>query len=84
MSGVYSQQSLEAKFNAIDSRLAAIEAVLVQVTEKLGIPFVPASSVVPPDVVALARAGKKLDAVKRYREITGSNFDDARAVVDRL
>jgi ribosomal protein L7/L12 len=84
MSGVYSQQSLEAKFNAIDSRLAAIEAVLVQVTEKLGIPFAPASSVVPPDVVALARAGKKLDAVKRYREITGSNFDDARAVVDRL
>jgi ribosomal protein L7/L12 len=39
---------------------------------------------VPPEVVALARAGKKLDAIKRYRELTGIDFDHARAVVSKL
>jgi ribosomal protein L7/L12 len=35
----------------------------------------------PEDVVALARAGKTLDAVKRYREITGATLDEAKAVI---
>jgi ribosomal protein L7/L12 len=36
---------------------------------------------VPDEVVTLARAGKQLDAIKRYRELTGANIDQAREVV---
>jgi ribosomal protein L7/L12 len=36
---------------------------------------------VPEDVVALARAGKSLEAVKRYREVSGATLDEAQAVI---
>ena len=84
MSGSYSQQSLEANFAAMSQRFAVIEAQLALVSEKLGLPFVTTASQTPPDVVALARAGKKLDAVKRYRELTGASFDEARGVIDGI
>ena len=31
----------------------------------------------PPDVIELAQAGKTLEAVKRYREVTGAGSEDA-------
>jgi ribosomal protein L7/L12 len=36
---------------------------------------------VPADVAELARAGKSLDAIKRYRELTGASMDEAKAVI---
>jgi len=36
---------------------------------------------VPEDVVALARAGKTLEAVKRYRMVSGATLDEAQAVI---
>jgi ribosomal protein L7/L12 len=36
---------------------------------------------VPEEVVALAGEGKQLEAMKRYRELTGANMDQARDVV---
>jgi hypothetical protein len=39
---------------------------------------------VPEDVVALARAGKTLEAVTRYRAATGATLDEARAVIDGI
>jgi ribosomal protein L7/L12 len=35
------------------------------------------------DVDALIRADRTIDAVKRYRELTGDNLVDAKAAVDR-
>jgi hypothetical protein len=32
-------------------------------------------------VVELARAGKQLEAIRRYRELTGASMDDPRSVV---
>jgi ribosomal protein L7/L12 len=38
----------------------------------------------PPEVEALARGGKMLEAMKLYREVTGASFDQAKAAVTAL
>jgi hypothetical protein len=44
----------------------------------------PRAGEVPPDVVMLARSGKKIQAIKRYRELTNADLKTAKNVVDRL
>jgi ribosomal protein L7/L12 len=39
---------------------------------------------VPTEVVELARAGKRRDAIVRYRELTGAGPQEAIALVDSL
>ena len=36
------------------------------------------------DVVALARGGKKIEAIKRYRELTGVGLREAKDAVDGI
>lgn len=36
------------------------------------------------EVVALARAGKKIEAIKVYREATGAGLAEAKTAVERL
>jgi hypothetical protein len=38
---------------------------------------------VPPDLVAMARAGKAIQAIKLYREMTGVSLKDAKFAVDQ-
>jgi hypothetical protein len=42
------------------------------------------SATVPDDIVALARAGKTVEAIKRYRALNGATVDEARAVITKL
>ena len=81
MPGEYSQATLAAHFEDTNRRLARIEEQLALVSEKLGLSFAATDSTVPREVVELARAGNKLEATKRYRELTGASFDEARDVV---
>lgn len=37
---------------------------------------------VPPEVVDLARAGKRKDAIIKYRELTGADVEQAKTAVD--
>jgi len=39
---------------------------------------------VPPEVAELAQAGKRKDAVTRYRELTGADVEQAIAAIDGL
>ena len=39
---------------------------------------------IPQAVVQLAQDGKKVQAIKLYRELTGMGLAEAKAVVDRL
>ena len=39
---------------------------------------------VPAEVVALARAGKAIAAIKLYRELTGAGLIEAKTIVDSL
>jgi ribosomal protein L7/L12 len=43
-----------------------------------------APSAVPTPVIELAQAGKRMDAIKKYRELTGSGPQEAAAAVDSL
>lgn len=36
------------------------------------------------DVLNLARAGRKIEAIKRYRELTGAGLKEAKDAVERL
>jgi hypothetical protein len=75
---------LQPVFARIGERLDSIEAQLVTVSEKLGVPFTPINSGVPAEVVELARAGKTIEAITKYRELTNASAPDARAVVMAL
>jgi ribosomal protein L7/L12 len=81
MPGEYSQASLQSHFESINRRLQMIEEQLVRISETGGFAYTPSWSEVPEEVVALARDGKQLEAVKRYRELTGANMEQARDVV---
>jgi ribosomal protein L7/L12 len=39
---------------------------------------------IPADVIGLAAADKKIHAIKRYRELTGADLREAKAVIDDL
>jgi ribosomal protein L7/L12 len=39
---------------------------------------------VPADVVSLVASGKKIQAISRYRQLTGASLSEARAVIDGL
>jgi hypothetical protein len=82
--GEYSQTALEAHFRQINDRLAKIEAQLTTLSDTAGVPYERPLDEVPEDVVELARAGKTLEAVKRYRELTNANMDRAMEVVSGL
>jgi ribosomal protein L7/L12 len=83
------EAQLTAAIERLDKRLDWIEENLTRV---VGLQYVsmgrsdtrPDASGVPADVLDLARAGKTMDAIKRYRELTGLDFAHAREVIDGL
>lgn len=81
MPAQFDAEQLLRRFDKINERLRASEAQLALLSEKAGVPYEAPSEGAPPDVVELAAAGKTLEAIKRYRELTGVDLDTARDVV---
>jgi hypothetical protein len=44
----------------------------------------PRAGGIPQDIVMLARGGKKIEAIKRYRELTHADLKTAKQVIDGL
>lgn len=77
-------------------RLALLEQQVRLLSEQLGVPCptfgsdvgaTPTGQLeggVPSEVVALARAGNAIAAIKLFRELTGAGLREAKAVVDSL
>ena len=65
-------------------RLTEIEAQLELVSERLGIPWSRPGATLPAEVRDLARAGKKIDAIKLLRQLTGLSLVEAKRAVDDL
>ena len=84
MGGVYTQEQLELKFNAISQRLANIEAQLKVLSDKAGVSYEEPFAELPADVLELARSGDKMAAAKRYRELTGADGKEAMEAVGRI
>ncbi|MFJ9176501.1 ribosomal protein L7/L12 [Streptomyces sp. NPDC102360] len=75
--------TIERKVDRADRRTARVERKLDLVIEHLGID----TDMVGPDldrVRALLRDGKKIPAVKAYREATGAGLKEAKDEVDRI
>jgi hypothetical protein len=84
MSGVYSQQQLELKFGAINERLSTIEKQLKALSDNAGVAYDEPLAEIPEDVVELVRAGKGVEAAKRYRELTGVDGAEAMKVIGSI
>ena len=83
------ESQLENAIKRIEKRLDWVEENLSRVVELRYVPMGrsdtrPDASGVPADVLELAQAGKRIFAVKRYRELTGVDVAHAREVIDSL
>ena len=81
MPAAYQADDLQRIFQRINDRMRAIEAQLGILSEKAGVPYDQPGEDVTKEVVDLARAGKTLEAIKLYRELTNADFETARDVV---
>jgi ribosomal protein L7/L12 len=84
MPAAYQAADLQRIFGQMNDRFRALEEQMARVSAAAGVPYTPPSATAPADVVDLARAGKSMDAIRRYRELTNASFEDARAVVAGL
>jgi hypothetical protein len=80
----YNEYQLSAFVEQFLERFRRIEAQLALLSDKLGIPFEDPTAGVPSEVVELARAGDRVGAARRYRELTGAGPDEARDVLRQL
>ena len=81
---VYNELQLSSYVDQIFKRLQRIEDQLAVLSERAGVPFENVAAGAPADVVELARAGDRMGAIKRYRELTGADMAEASAVVEQL
>jgi ribosomal protein L7/L12 len=82
---VYSETEVTVYIQKFFERFRAIEAQLALISEKLGIPYEnPADAAMPREVVELVHAGKRLEAVKRYRQLTNASLNEAREAISGL
>jgi len=70
-------------------RLATLEALVQHLYEHLQVPPPPFLMMgqfagIPPEIVDLVRAGKKIDAIKLHRQMFGSSLSEAKDVIDSL
>ncbi len=72
---------LSPLFAQIGARLESLEAQVALLSEKADIGYMPAARPVPPEIVALARSGKLLEAMRQYRALTGASMEEARTAV---
>jgi len=74
---------LQPRLQGLVERLDYIEKYLVDLGEVAGYRYAPFSTGLPPEVSELARAGKTLEAVKLYRQLTNANLEQAKLAVQK-
>jgi len=86
MAGAYDDIALGRHFKALGARLDYIEAQLKRIGNAGGVDYATfaESNDVPEEVVQLAQAGDRLGAIKKFRELTGANFEQASEIVAGL
>ena len=65
-------------------RLRRLEEQVAQLSARAGLPWDDGTAGMPAHVVSLAREGKKIEAIKAYREATGVGLAEAKDAVDQL
>lgn len=76
------------RIDQLERQVARLQAALEQLGNASGVSMFRLLEEKPEeklrDVAELARSGKKIEAVKRYREITGAGLKEAKGYVDKL
>ena len=75
----------EADIQLLRSRINELEDRLKFIYRKLNIDYVDPNSdpALSPQVQEALRRGNKIDAIKIYREMTGTGLAEAKTVIDR-
>ena len=74
----------DAAILGMRDRLDRIENQIRTISTHLGIPYDDGAGAIPPEVAELARAGQRMQAVKKYSELTGADLGTATDVVSGL
>ena len=74
----------QAAILGLRNRLDRIEGQLHTISTHLGIPYDDGSTAIPPEVVELVEANKRLQAIQKYAELTGADLATAQNVVAGL
>ncbi len=79
---VYVSQSIAA----VSRRIEAVEWNVARLLTQAGLQWEEPPAPEGPDaeIVALVQAGNKLEAIKRYRELTGADLATAKLAVDQM
>jgi len=81
---VYNEMQLSSYVDQIFKRLQRIEAQLALLSQKAGVPFEDPAASAPPEVLELVRAGDRMGAIRKYRELTGAGMQEAQELVETL
>ncbi|WP_217210904.1 ribosomal protein L7/L12 [Streptomyces sp. AC550_RSS872] len=73
--------TIQSRISQADQRVARVERKLDLVLDHLGLD---GEDPRMGEVVSLVRTGKRVQAIKVYREITGAGLKEAKDAVDRL
>jgi ribosomal protein L7/L12 len=81
MAGGLDWSELNPLFAQIGQRLQELEAQVMILSAQAGIPYATSHPPAPPEIVALARSGKLIDAIKQYRALTNCSLEEAKTAV---
>jgi hypothetical protein len=65
-------------------RLERLEQQVLRISEHLGLTDDDTTDEIPPEVVELALAGRQLEAVRRYAQLTGADLTTATSIVNAI
>ncbi|MCB1004092.1 MAG: hypothetical protein KDB35_07890 [Acidimicrobiales bacterium] len=79
-------EQVDSRFGNLNARLEAIEWNIARLLTQAGLDWEQPPAPTGPDaeIVALVRAGKTIEAIKRYRELTGTDLATAKAAVEQM
>jgi hypothetical protein len=74
----------DMEFARLRARVSLLEDQMKFLLDRLNLEYIDNPSPSFPDVVALKRQGKLIDAIKLYREKTNAGLAEAKEFVDKL
>ena len=77
---------LSRSLSAVNRRIEAVEWNVARLLTQAGLNWEepPPPEGTDAEIVALVQAGNKLEAIKRYRELTGADLATAKVAVEQL
>ena len=69
------------RMDGLENRIRVLENIVKDICERTGTPFTLDRPDLPDEVRALIEGGNRIEAVKRYVELTGADLREASRIV---